>query len=133
MVRVGGCAVNLEDNRMAESIILRIVLSSDRPPAYVAYPVYINEHYQPVPMEQADADRLLKRLNTLSASLSGTGSMQIRAVDSILLRDKIQKLWQSPSGIVRVRPRHLKRLWRLLLRRGRDRSHTRSARRLPRG
>jgi hypothetical protein len=133
MVRVGGCAVNLEDNRMAESVILRIVLSSERPPSYVAYPVYINEHYQPVLMEQADAGRLLKRLNTLSASLPDTGSTQVRAVDSILLRDRIQKLWQSPSGIVRVRPRHLKRLWRLLLRRGRDRSHTRSVRRLPRG
>jgi poly-gamma-glutamate capsule biosynthesis protein CapA/YwtB (metallophosphatase superfamily) len=133
MARVGGCAVNLEDNRMAESIILRIVLSSDRPPSYVAYPVHINEHYQPVLMEQADADRLLKRLNMLSASLSGAGSTQVRAVDSILLRDKIQKLWQSPSGIVRVRPRHLKRLWRLLIGRGGDRSRSRSIERLPRG
>ena len=121
MTRIGGRSINLADDRMAESIILQVSLSTGQPPSYTVLPVRINDQYQPVLMGKAKADSLSKRLDRLSAPLSDPNAPQIRAIDAIALRAQTQKLWRSPSAFLQLRPRHLRFVWRTIAHRVRDR------------
>lgn len=117
MTRVGGHAADLTDERMAESVILRISLSAGQPPSHLAIPVRINAQYQPAPLEGIAAERLLKRLDVLSAPLSNLDAPEIRAADVIALKLRAHKLRHSPAALLRLRPRHIRSVCKAIARR----------------
>ena len=120
MVRIGKQSINPADHRMAESVILQVYLSDGQPPGHSAIPIRINDQYQPVLMRELAAQDLIARLDRLSAPLSDPNALQIRAADAIAFRAKTGKLWRSPSAILRLRPRHLRSLWRFTMNRIRN-------------
>lgn len=116
MTQIGGQALDPTDQRMAESVILQVSLRVGQPPDYSPNPVYINDRYQPVLMEESEADELRRRLDTLSSTLSELDSREIQLMDAIALKARVRKLWHSPTALLRLRPRHLRAIWRSIVR-----------------
>ncbi len=67
---LGNFVFDFWQKRLRESMILECCISKERVESFKVVPVYINDNYQPVPLEGARELRLADKINSLSKRIS---------------------------------------------------------------